>query len=70
MKDLVHVAGPALSLWPYMHGGQGSDGSQIKQDRVGYRQGSGSRAEGVLLVSSTYGHSVISTEKLLSPPES
>ena len=64
MKDLV--AGPALLL---LGGSQGSDGSQIQQDRVGHRQSSSSRAEGLLLLLSTYGRSVVSVEKLLSPPE-
>lgn len=50
-------------------GGQGSSGSQSQQDQVGHRQGPGSRAERLLLVSLAYGRSVVSVEKL-SPPES
>ena len=45
-------------------------GSHFQQDQVVHKQGPGSRAKRLLLVSLAYGRSVVSLGKLLSPPES
>ena len=50
-------------------GGQGSGGSHFQHDQVVHKQGPGSQAKRLLLVSLGYGRSVVSVEKLLSLPE-